>query len=196
MLYRYLILMSSSVLAACGSVEVSTNKPFPHELNPRTFFTGKICADGVVRDYSGQQIRHFNAEILASWDADGVGTLAEEFRFNDGTEYRTWTLAPIKENNAVVAYSASATDVPQATRMAFSGNAIHMDYQLNYQTGVNDDGTPETLSLTMTDRMYQVAEGVVVNETVMSKFGIDVGQVLLVMRQVGEEYSCWVNEGV
>lgn len=196
MLYRYLLVLSSSALAACGSVEVSTNESFPHELNPRTFFEGKICADGVVRDYSGQQIRHFNAEIIASWDSDGVGTLAEEFRFNDGIEYRTWTLAPLMEDEAVVAYSASATDVPQATRMEFSGNAIHMDYQLNYQTGVDDSGKPETLSLTMTDRMYQVAEGVVVNETMMSKVGIDVGQVLLVMRQVGEEHSCWMNEGV
>jgi len=32
---------------------------------------------------------------------------------------------------------------------------------------------------------------VVVNETVMSKFGLDVGQVLLVMRQVEADTRCF-----
>jgi len=191
MLYRYLCVFLTILLAGCGSVEVSSNKAFSPELDPRRFFDGKICADGVVRDFSGEQIRYFNAEILASWNEQGTGKLVEEFRFNDGTEYRTWTLQPVREGGQVVAYRASATDVPQPVLMTFAGNAIHMDYVLNYQTGVDDQGQPETMAITMTDRMYQVTEGVVVNETVMSKFGLDVGQVLLVMRKVEADTRCF-----
>ncbi|WP_286716033.1 DUF3833 family protein [Thalassolituus sp. UBA2009] len=38
--------------------------------------------------------------------------------------------------------------------------------------------------------MFQVADGVVINETRMSKWGIHVGQVLLVMRKVPDGYQC------
>jgi len=191
MLYRYLFWLSLPLLAACSAVDVSSNAGQGKELRPAEFFNGKLCADGVVRDYAGKQIRHFNAEIIASWDVSGNGVLQEEFRFNDGTEYRDWTLKPILEQGELVAYEATASDVPEATRMAFSGNAIHMDYTLDYQTGVDDRGQPDTLTLRMVDRMYQVADGVVVNETVMKKFGLEVGQVLLVMRQVDDTVQCF-----
>lgn len=191
MLYRYLFCFSFPLLAACSAVDVSSNAGQGKALRPADFFNGKLCADGVVRDYAGKQIRHFNAEIIASWDASGTGRLQEEFRFNDGTEYRDWTLKPIVEQDELVAYEATASDVPEATRMTFSGNAIHMDYTLDYQTGVDDQGRPDTLTLRMIDRMYQVADGVVVNETVMKKFGLEVGQVLLVMRQVDDTVQCF-----
>jgi len=38
-----------------------------------------------------------------------------------------------------------------------------------------------------------VADGVVINETRMSKWGLDVGQVLLVMRQVADDAVCLPN---
>jgi hypothetical protein len=42
----------------------------------------------------------------------------------------------------------------------------------------------------MDDWMFHVADGVVVNETRMTKFGIHVGQILLVMRKVDPETQC------
>ena len=69
--------------------------------------------------------------------------------------------------------------------MAFAGNTLQMKYVLNY---VRDNG--DTIALNMDDRMFMVAEGVVVNETRMTKFGLDVGQILLVMRQVPAETDC------
>src|SRR5690606_40786402 len=78
----------------------------------------------------------------------------------------------------------------EETRMTHAGNSIHMAYTLRY-------GQPgDTIDLHMDDWMYQVADGVVINETRMSKWGLDVGQVLLVMRQrseerrVGKEWRC------
>lgn len=179
-------------LTGCSHLTVDHARGFQSELIPQEFFQGKICADGVVRDRSGAEIRAFNAVINASWDTDGVGTLDEVFYFDEGLndagelqeatrETRIWTLTPQADNKS---YQATATDVPQAGLMTFAGNGIHMNYVLQY-------GEPgDTIALDMDDWMYQVADGVVVNETKMSKFGIHVGQVLLVMRQVSQETVC------
>ena len=94
-----------------------------------------------------------------------------------------WTLKPVPEG-----YLASATDVPDAALMRYAGNTIDMAYTLRY-------GEPgDTIDLSMDDRMYQVADGVVVNETRMKKFGVEVGRILLVMRKVSDESQCALPE--
>ncbi|MFE8071156.1 DUF3833 domain-containing protein [Marinobacteraceae bacterium S3BR75-40.1] len=171
-------------LAACSSIDVeqyATRKP---SLDPKSFFYGKICADGIVKDWSGEQIRQFNARILASWDEAGVGTLDEVFQFDDGRETRTWTLTPTGDGT----YRASAGDLVEPTTMRFAGNSIHMQYTLRY--GEPDD----TIDLAMNDWMYQVADGVVINQTQMSKWGLAVGEILLVMRRVDADVACLPGE--
>lgn len=176
-------------ISGCSSVQIDHAEGRTPELVPQKFFNGKICADGVVRDRSGAEIRSFNASIDASWDGNGVGTLDEVFYFYDEAgadpkrETRVWTLTPAVLDGRDV-LSAQASDVPEATTMEWSGNAIHMAYTLRY-------GEPgDTIDLNMDDWMFQVADGVVVNETRMSKFGLHVGQILLVMRQVDASVSC------
>ena len=184
MLKPIAVMTVSLLLSACASVSVQDYAQRHPKLEPRQFFDGKLCADGVVRDWKGEQIRQFNARILASWDANGVGTLDEVFQFDDGIETRVWTLTPITNSDGQRAYRAEASDVPEATVMNFAGNAIHMNYLLRY-------GQPgDTIDLTMDDWMFKVADGVVVNETTMSKWGFDVGQVLLVMRKVDDTHEC------
>ena len=176
-------------VAGCSSTQVDHATGRSPKLIPQTFFEGKICADGVVRDRSGAEIRSFNARIDASWDENGVGTLDEVFYFYDEPgaeakrETRIWTLTPAREGGREV-LSAKASDVPEATTMEWAGNAIHMAYTLRY-------GEPgDTIDLNMDDWMFHVADGVVVNETRMTKFGIHVGQILLVMRKVDPETQC------
>lgn len=174
------IASTSLLLNGCSSISVDDNAGRAPELNPKEFFSGKLCADGVVRDWRGRQIRQFNAQILASWDEQGIGTLDEVFDFDDGRETRVWTLTPDSEGG----FRAVASDVPKETRMTHAGNSIHMAYTLRY----GEAG--DTIDLSMDDWMYQVADGVVVNETRMSKWGIGVGQILLVMRKVENEHEC------
>src|SRR5690554_4729768 len=175
-----IITASTLLLSGCSSITVDDYTHRSPSLTPQTFFNGKLCADGVVRDWRGRQIRQFNAQILASWDKQGVGTLDEIFDFDDGRETRVWTLTPDSKGSL----RAVASDVPKETRMTYAGNAIHMAYTLRY-------GEPgDTIDLSINDWMFQVAENVVVNETRMSKWGVEVGQILLVMRQVNEDHEC------
>ena len=177
------------VVAGGSSTQVDHAAGRSPKLIPQTFFDGKICADGVVRDRSGAETRSFNARIDASWDEEGVGTLDEVFYFYDEPgaeakrETRVWTLTPARKDGREV-LSAKASDVPEATTMEWAGNAIHMAYTLRY-------GEPgDTIDLDMDDWMFHVADGVVVNETRMTKFGIHVGQILLVMRKVEPGVTC------
>ena len=178
----------SLLLTGCSSPALYENSWRTPRLQPADFFNGVICADGVVEDYAGDQIRHFNALIQASWQGD-TGTLDEVFYFHDAPgqapkrETRIWTLK--KEGDV---YRARATDVPQWTTMAFAGNSLQMQYTLEY-------GEPgDTISLSMDDRMVQVSDGVVVNETSMSKLGFTVGKVLLVMRKADKVNACAVAQ--
>ena len=180
---------AAGVVAGCSSTQVDHAAGRSPKLIPQTFFDGKICADGVVRDRSGAETRSFNARIDASWDEEGVGTLDEVFYFYDEPgaeakrETRVWTLTPARKDGREV-LSAKASDVPEATTMEWAGNAIHMAYTLRY-------GEPgDTIDLDMDDWMFHVADGVVVNETRMTKFGIHVGQILLVMRKVEPGVTC------
>ncbi len=183
------VLASSVIIASCSSLDVNHADGREPALIPQEFFNGKLCADGVVRDRSGAEIRHFNAVLYGSWNDLGEGTLDEVFYFYDEPgaspveETRVWTFSPVTTEEGT-ALQASAGDVPEPTLMRWAGNAISMSYTLRY-------GEPgDTIDLHMDDWMFQVADGVVVNETRMSKFGLHVGQILLVMRKVPESHSC------
>jgi len=158
-------------LAACASVDVEEYAGNSPRLVPETFFNGKLEAHGIVKDRSGKVIRYFNADIDASWD-DGVGTLDERFVFDDGErQTRVWKLSKTTGNE----YLATAGDVIGDGKMRVSGNALFLDYVLR----IPYDG--DTIDLRIDDRMYQVSDKVLLNESIMTKVGFDVGEITLVI---------------
>jgi len=168
-----LILLLATLVAGCAGPSLddySDNRP---ALVPKDFFTGELSARGVVKNFSGKVIRTFDADITATWDQDGVGTLDEVFRFNDGeVQTRVWTLTP--ENGA---YHATAGDVVEPGTMLWQGNAIHMNYVLRVPYG------DSTIDVRMDDWMYLTTPDTLINETTMSKWGVDVGEVVLVIQK-------------
>lgn len=167
------VLASALLLSGCASPSLEDYADRTPELVPEEFFTGELSARGVVKNFSGEVIRTFDADISASWDDEGVGTLDEVFRFDDGeVQTRVWTLTPID-----VGYHADAGDVVEPGTMRWSGNAIHMNYLLRVAYG---DGT---LDVRMDDWMYLITPDTLINQTTMSKWGIDVGEVVLVIQK-------------
>lgn len=161
-------------LTACSQVQVTDYREFKPELDPENFFAGQLTAHGVVKNRKGKVIRTFYADIDASWD-NGVGTLVEDFVFDDGEkQQRIWTLTPSGEGS----YIGTAGDVIGDGDMQVSGNSIFLDYVLQIAYG---DGT---IDLRVDDRMYLVSPDVLINESRLSKFGINVGTILLtIIRQ-------------
>lgn len=170
-----LLIAMLAVLSGCSSPALTDYAQRGPKLVPEVFFTGELSARGVVKDMSGEVIRTFDADISASWDSEGIGTLDEEFRFDDGeTQTRVWTLAPSNNGDG---YHADAGDVVEPGIMRWSGNAIHMNYVLQVAYG---DGT---VDVRMNDWMYLVTPDTLINQTTMSKWGVDVGELVLVIQK-------------
>ena len=94
--YTFLLMMLLFT-AGCTGVSVEDYADNTPAFDPVTFFDGRLTAHGVVKDRSGKVIRYFNADINAYW-RDGVGTLEEDFVFDDGEpDRRVWTLTPAGE---------------------------------------------------------------------------------------------------
>ena len=169
----FLLLAIAMTIAGCGSVTVDDYAGNTPELIAEQFFDGQLTAHGVVKDRGGKVIRSFNADIRAYWQ-DGVGTLEEDFVFDDGeTDRRVWTLTPAGPGR----YAGTAGDVVGEGEVTIAGNSMFLDYVLRIPYG---DGT---LDIRIDDRMYLVHPDVLINESRMIKFGLQVGEILLVIKR-------------
>ena len=167
------LFLLSFALVGCGSVTVQEYSDGKPVLVPEEFFDGQLTAHGVIKDRGGKVIRTFNADIKAYWK-DGVGTLEEDFVFDDGElDRRVWTLTPDGPGR----YLGTAGDVVGEGIVTVAGNSMFLDYVLRIPWG---DGT---LDLRIDDRMYLVNPNVLINESAMKKFGLQVGQILLVIEK-------------
>jgi hypothetical protein len=166
-----LLLLALMLAGGCSTVEVTDYKDFQPEFIPEEFFNGQLTAHGIVKDRSGKMIRHFNADIVATW-VNGQGTLEEDFIFDDGErQRRVWRLISNGEHH----YTATAGDVVGEGDLSISGNSMFLNYILR----VPYDG--DFIDLKIDDRMYLVSPTVLINESSMSKFGVEVGSLSLVI---------------
>ncbi|CCK76382.1 conserved hypothetical protein [Oleispira antarctica RB-8] len=160
-------------LTACSSVDITQYKENQPRLVLDQFFNGELTAHGILKNRSGEVTRYFNVTMTGTWDDQGVGTLAEKFIFNDDSiEFRTWTFTPI-ETGSGIQYQATANDTLAPTMIDLSGNAFFMNYDLmiNYQ---GDD-----IDVNIDDKMYLINDDVIINESVMTKYGIEVAYITL-----------------
>ena len=169
MIRTLLIAGALVLLSACSQVQVKDYSDLKPILKPEQFFSGQLSAHGVVKNRKGKVIRTFTADITASWK-DAVGTLDEDFVFNDGEkQQRIWTLTPTGD----ATYIGTAGDVVGDGEVAVAGNSMFLNYVLQVPYG---DGT---VDVKVDDRMYLVSRNVLINESRMSKFGFRVGTILL-----------------
>lgn len=172
--YRVVVIACITfLLSACSSPSIdqyAQNKP---AFNVPEFFQGPLVAHGILKNRSGEVTRYFTATLNGSWK-DGVGTLAEQFTFDDGEQQeRIWTLVPNEQG-----YHATAGDVIGSGQLTAKGNAAFMSYVLRVPY---DDST---LDVTVDDRMYRVSPDVVINESTLYKFGLEVGYLTLSIRRL------------
>jgi hypothetical protein len=161
------------LLTACSSVNINQYKDNQPTLVLDQFFNGELTAHGILKNRSGEVIRYFNVTMTGTWDDKGVGTLAEKFIFNDNSiQYRTWTFTPVSTDEGMQ-YQATANDTLAATMIDLSGNAFFMNYDLLIKYKGDD------LDVNIDDKMYLINDEVMINESVMTKFGIEVGYITL-----------------
>jgi hypothetical protein len=77
-------------------------------------------------------------------------------------------------------YSGTAGDVVGKATLSSAGNSVFLDYTLRVPYG---DGS---IDVHVDDRMYLLSDSVLLNESVMSKLGVRVGSILLVILRTGK----------
>lgn len=162
------------LIGACSSVTVQDYANREPVFDVEAFFDGPLTAHGVVKDRGGMVIRSFSATIAASWK-DGVGVLDEDFVFDDGEQQkRIWTLRRQQDGT----YIGTAGDVTGEGLLTQAGNSVFLDYVL--QVPYRGD----TIDVRVDDRMYLLTPDLLINESKLRKFGLQVGELLLVIQRV------------
>lgn len=156
-------------LAGCGSVSVQDYANEKPALDLKQYFSGTIDGWGMFQDRSGKVIKRFHVVIDAKWVGE-VGTLDEKFSWADGTtSRRVWTITRTGPNK----YVGRADDVVGEAQGLAAGNALRWKYVLALPV----DG--KTYHVDFDDWMYLMDDKVMLNRSLMSKFGVSLGELTL-----------------
>lgn len=173
-IYKVFFIWIAVMTTSCASNDIQMYSEQQPLMDVREYFDGNIEGWGFVQDWRGKVVRRFDIDMKGSWQGD-TGTLEESFRYYDGvTQERRWTLTRVDESNFV----GAASDVESFNFGRMSGNMMHMSYQLEvpYKEG--------SISLKLDDRLWLFNDGVVINKTKMTKFGLPVGSLTVFMKKI------------
>lgn len=167
---RLLLLIAGLIgLAGCASVDIDKYRGQTPVLELRDYFDGTLDGHGVFQDRSGEVVRRFHVRIDASW-AGEVGTLDEHFTYSDGsTQRRVWTITRLGEGR----YVGRADDVVGEARGEAAGNALRWRYVLALPVG------GRVYHVDFDDWMFLMDDRVMLNRSVMSKWGFRLGELTL-----------------
>jgi hypothetical protein len=134
------------------------------------FLAGRSVAHGVFEDRFGRQRRAFTVTMDGHWQGD-VFLLDEDFLYDDGArERRTWRIRKLDAGRFV----ATAADcVGEAIGTAAPGR-WHMKYQFMLRLKTR------MVPVTFDDQVYAVTDRLALNRATLSKWGVRLGQVLIV----------------
>jgi hypothetical protein len=156
-------------LAGCASPTVSDYAAEKPVLDLRRYFNGTLDAWGVFTDRSGKVVRRFTVVMDCRWQGDD-GVLDEDFTYSDGTKQRRiWRLKRLDGGR----YTGRADDVVGEATGQERGNAFNWQYTMALPV----DG--RIVNVQFDDWMYLMDDKVMLNKAVMSKFGIQLGEVTL-----------------
>jgi hypothetical protein len=143
------------------------------------YLSGPILCEGVIYGPTGRVTSRFVAEMEGAWDGD-TGTLRETFRYDTGAvQDREWTLHLDPDGTI----RAEAPDVVgQGT-----GRAAGAGVQMRYRIRLGEDAGGHVLDVT--DWMYLMENGTIMNRSQFTKFGFTVAELVATMRRVPREQA-------
>lgn len=164
-----------AMLTGCAGVQVEQYAAERPALDLQRYFDGTVDGWGMFQDRSGKVVKRFKVVIDARWRGN-VGTLDERFEWSDGTKSRrVWTITRVDAQT----YTGTAADVVGTASGEARGNALRWRYVLDLPV----DG--KNYHVDFDDWMFLMDDAVMLNRSVMSKFGFRLGEVTLSFRKRG-----------
>lgn len=142
------------------------------EFDMRTHFKDPLLCEGVIYGPTGRVASRFVADMDPTWHGDTL-TLAEHFRYDGGTtQDRCWTLT-LQGDGAI---RADAPDLvgTGSGRQRGPGLVLRYDIRLPAASGGH--------VLKVTDWMYLMENGTIINRSQFRKYGIKVAELVATMR--------------
>ncbi len=145
----------------------------------RERFNGPIVCEGVIYGPTGRVTSRFIADFEATWNGN-VGTMVEKFHYDSGqVQDRVWTLTLGNDGGI----KAEAPDVVGAGTGQQRGSAV----LLNYRIKLTEEAGGHALDVT--DWMYLMSNGSIMNRSQFRKFGIKVAELVATMRPKDKAYA-------
>ena len=160
------------------------NTKSPASMDLEKIFNGPLVCNGVILNRKGMVTRRFRADMFGTWQQNAspvTGTLTESFYFDDGEKLeRRWRFTRTGNN----IYRGTAADIEGTANLMTRGADLFMRYRLRVPVKGRE------IVLTADDRLWLTPEGVIMNRSILKKFGIRVGEIVGVImrgRAAGEE---------
>ncbi len=172
---RLLALPLVLLLAACaGRPSLDAPSMGGPDLVLEEFFAGRTVAWGQFQDRFGEVRRRFRVEVEGTWDGETL-TLVEDFAYNDGTtERRVWTL----RKTGPTSWTGTAPGVIGAAAGEVRGDAFNWSYAIDLPEesgGFRAD---------FDDWMWRLSDDRLLNRAYVSRFGVDLGEVIIFFEKV------------
>ena len=160
-------------LAGCSSTNIEAYRTEQPPLDLAKYFNGSIVGHGMFQDRAGLVVKRFKVVIAAHWQ-NNIGTLDEDFTYADGTKQRRiWTITKLDDSH----YEGRAADVVGVAKGVAAGNALRWSYVLALPVG------EKIYNVNFDDWFYLQDEKVLLNRSVMSKFGFRLGELTLAFQK-------------
>lgn len=161
------------LLTACSS-SIKDYQSAEAEFDLETFFTGDLVGWGLIKNYKDKVTKRFTVEMTGTWE-NNKGELYELFTYADGSlQERTWHLTAHEGGLS----TGTASDVVGVAAGEQNGFAFNWNYDLLFES----DGSE--IKVHLKDWLYQIDSDAVISQAKITKFGIEVGEVIVfILRQ-------------
>jgi hypothetical protein len=138
-----------------------------------SYFEGTTLASGVFESRRGDAKRRFSVELTGRAQGSTL-VLGESFVFDDGErQERTWTLL----RGAGQSFTGTCEDAVSEAQGCFEEGLARLRSSLRLKVG------NRCMAMHFDDVFYDMGQGAVLNRSTVSKWGIAVGQVLILFRK-------------
>ena len=138
------------------------------------FFAGHVDGHGLVQDRSGKVIKRFDVAIDSGWHGDEFVS-TEHYKYYDGKiQDRTSYIRKIDPDH----YTGRARDIIGGATGEQAGSAIGWRYTMEVPA---DSGG--VYDMDFDDWMYQMHDNLVIDRNAMSKYGVHVADITIVMQK-------------
>ena len=160
--------------SGCATQNIQAYQNTTPTLDMHEFFSDQIDGWGMFQGRNGEVKKRFYVDIDATHEGDNIIVLNENFSWADGSKsQRIWRLTKQTDGS----WRGTAGDVIGEARGEVTGNTLHWQYLLELPV---DD---KTYKVNFDDWMYLVDKDVMLNRSVMKKFGVELGSVTLSMHR-------------